>query len=659
MTVNLKIGLIPIVMMFVLIGCGGGKEGQTVSLQVGQIKITPDSGSVAVGETQQFSAKVYDSGGNPMNAGAIGWASTNSTVAGVSAAGLVTAGAPGETVITASSQNVVSNPVLLKVTPGPIASIEVSPLKAAVGQGGTFQFTATAKDSLGNQLNEIAGSPITFIWKTDNMTQVTIDDGGKATGVAAGSAQITASTSDGKVISNPASLEVGSCPVANVPASIEISPSKATVPGGGSHAVQFAAVSKNTDGVIICNDPNNPFAWTVSTSIATIDQTGLATTGTAFGTTLVTATQGNVSATATLIVEFFHPPVQYSTGAGPQSVAIADYNLDGLLDLATANLDGRDVSILLNKPAQPGVFNLPISTGTIASGLFSLTTGQFNNIVSSDIYPDLAVVDISGGALFSLLNNGDGTMGVFEKVPLAGGPLFIASVDLNEDGQTDLLTANIANNTLTFFIGDGAGRFQSSPSFPPLGSGGNGPLLVSIDYFNGDSHRDLAVVNSGSDNVSVFLGDGKGRFTIALIPVGKQPVSIISGKFNQDAIRDIAVVSQGDATLQILLGNGDGTFFAGSPIQVVNPNGVLLTSITASDFNFDGLDDLAVTDGFNAQLIILINNLGNPGSFGEAERFFVGNNPQQVLSAGLRSNVPDLVVVNSGSNNVSILRHTQ
>ncbi|HLG22748.1 MAG TPA: FG-GAP-like repeat-containing protein, partial [Candidatus Manganitrophaceae bacterium] len=494
------------------------------------------------------------------------------------------------------------------------------------------------------------------------VTGVTLDPNGKATGVAAGSYQITASTSDGKVISNPASLDVGSCPVDTSPISIEISPSKATVPGGGSHAVQFAAVSKNTDGVIICNDPNNPFAWNVSnTSIAMIDQTGRAATGTAFGTTEVTVTQGGVSATATLTVGFFHPPVQYSTGAGPQSVAIADYNLDGLLDLATANLDGRDISILLNKPAQPGAFNLPISTGTIASGLFSLTTGLFNNIVSSDLYPDLAVVDISEGALFALLNNGDGTVEVFEKVPLAGGPLFIASVDLNEDGQTDLITANIANNTLTFFIGDGAGRFQSSPSFPPLGSGGSGPLSVSIDDFNGDSHRDLAVVNSGSDNASVFLGNGAGLFIKkAPIPVGKQPVSIISGEFNQDTIRDLAVVSQGDATLHILLGKGDGTFFAGNTIQVGAPNGTLLTSIAASDFDLDGLDDLAVTDGFNAHLIIFTNNNpGSPGSFGEAERFFVGTNPQQVLSGNFDSKDPDLVVVNSGSNNVSILRHTQ
>jgi hypothetical protein len=623
--------------------------------------IAPDSGSIIVGGAQQFTVKVYDPNGILVNGIALTWKSTDQTVATVNATGLVTALAPGDTVITASSQTMISNSVQVRVTPGPIASIALFPSQAAVDLGGQLQFTAIAKDSLGNQVTEVAGVPVansSFIWKTVplDIDAVIIDNNGKATGLAAGSYQITASTADGLIASNAASLTVGNCPVDTVPMSVEVSPSTRTV--GPGHTVQFIALSKNSAGQILCN---NSFSWSVvGSASATIDPaTGLATAGAAFETATLKATQGGVSSTASLIVSFFLQPTSYPAGAGPQSVAIADYNSDGFQDVATVNLDSRDISILLNRKTQAGLFDATISPGAIANGLLSLTAGLFNG---GDTSPDLAVVDINEGALYSLLNNGDGTMGIFKKILIPGGPVFVASADLNKDGRTDLMTANISANSVSILMADGAAASGFGPP-QPFGTGGVGPLFLSVGDFNGDSNPDLATVNSGSGNVSVLLGDGSGAFSSpnAPIAVGTQPVSLVSGRFDRNPTQDLAVASQGDGTASVLLGNGDGTFSSATPIAL--PAGEIPTSIAVGDFDSDGLDDLAVAvlSPPNDQIIIFRNHsdtLG-PGRFVEAQRFFVGKNPQQVVSGVFASPGPDLAVVNSGSNDVSVLLHSK
>lgn len=655
MRTNIKIAFVLFAFLFASAGCGGGGSGSNPS-PVGQIVIAPDTGSIVVGGAQQFTAKVYDPNGSLMSGITLTWESTDRTVATINAAGLVNALAPGETVITATSRTIVSNPVPVRVTPGPIATIEVLPLQAAVDLGGEFQFTAIAKDRFGNQVTEVAGVPVgnmSFVWKTvpPEADKVLIDPNGKATGLISGSYQITASTADGMVVGNATSLTVGSCPVDTVPITVEISPSTATA--GPGRTVQFTALSKNTAGQILCN---NTFIWSMvgSTSVTIDPAAGSATAGTTFETATVKATQGGVSSTASFVVSFFLPPTSYPAGSGPQSVAIADYNSDGLQDLATVNLDSRNISILMNRKAQAGLFDTTVSPGEIANGLLSLTAGLFNG----DASPDLAVVDINEGALYTLLNNGDGTMGIFKKILLSGGPVFVASADLNKDNRTDLVTANISADNISILMGDGAAASGFAPP-QPFGTGGVGPLFLSIGDFNGDADSDLAIVNSGSGNVSLLLGNGLGAFSSpnAPIAVGTQPVSLVSGKFDRNLTSDIAVVSQENGAVSILLGNGDGTFTPATPMAL--PAGNVPTSIAAGDFDSDGLDDLAVAvlSPPNDRIILFRNHSDTigPGRFVEAQRFFVGKNPQQVASGIFASPGPDLAVVNSGSNDVSIL----
>src|SRR5205823_28018 len=104
--------------------------------------------------------------------------------------------------------------------------------------------------------------------------------------------------------------------------------------------------------------------------------------------------------------------------------------------------------------------------------------------------------------------------------------------------------------------------------------------------------------NSGSNNVSVLLGNGDGTFQPALaFAVGGGPRSFAVGDFNGDGKPDLAVANKGSSpvgagSVSMLLGNGDGTFQPARTFQLSRAPG----SIAVGDFNGDGKQDLAIAN---------------------------------------------------------------
>src|SRR5207253_2103473 len=93
--------------------------------------------------------------------------------------------------ITAASEGQ-SGTAAITVTRVPVASVTVSPATANLQQGQTRQLTATPQDASGNALS---GRVVT--WASGNTAVATVSGSGLVSGVAAGSAAITA-TSEGK-----------------------------------------------------------------------------------------------------------------------------------------------------------------------------------------------------------------------------------------------------------------------------------------------------------------------------------------------------------------------------------------------------------------------------------------------------------------------------
>ncbi len=263
-----------------------------------------------------------------------------------------------------------------------------------------------------------------------------------------------------------------------------------------------------------------------------------------------------------------------TTNPWPQSVAVADFNGDGKLDLAVPVYSfltpASDLNILMGN-----------GDGTFTAGpTFPLIGQNINNAAVADFdgdgNPDLAVSFPDLDEIQILLGNGDGSFTPLPPIS-ATGVFVVATGDINKDGNADLVVVNPTPNTVTILLGNGDGTFtETTPiSTPGNGAGGEAliPVAVALGDFNRDGIADLAVVNGprfvqgAPGSVTILLGNGGGTFTAAAEApaTGGQPLFIAAGDLDGDGKPDLVVTNMnagypqpGDLT--VLLGNGDGTF---------------------------------------------------------------------------------------------------
>jgi hypothetical protein len=282
---------------------------------------------------------------------------------------------------------------------------------------------------------------------------------------------------------------------------------------------------------------------------------------------------------------------------------------------------------------------------------WSVAVGNFNR----DSHPDLAVV---GQNVAVLLGKGAGDFGKAKHFAAGRVPSGVAVGKLNRDTNPDLAVANFQSGDVSVLLGNGSGGFRAAKNFA-VGSVSH-PRSVAIGNLNGDSHRDLAVINhfGTSDpisRVSVLLGRGGGSFRKAKNFAVDTRQNIFSpaveiGRLNGDSHPDLAVANRSHDDVSILIGRGDGTFGAARNFAA----GDGPTSIVIGNFNSDSRPDLAVANYNSNNVSVLLGRRG--GSFRTAKNFAVGLHPTSVaighLGGGSRR---DLAVTNQNSNNVSVL----
>ena len=272
-----------LILMRMSIGCGGAYTAPTLTA----ITVSPTSASMPAGETQQFTAKaIYSNGVVTDVASSAKWTSSNLEIATITAGGLATAVAPGTATVSASFNGVTGTAKFNAATKA-VTSVAVSPPTASIPAGAAQQFTAMATYSDGST-GDVSS---TATWSSSTVSAATINAAGLATGVAAGSATVTASVGS---VSATATLTV----TAKALTAIAVSPATATVAAGQTQ--QFTATATYSDSSTA--NVTTAATWTTaSASVATITSGGLAT-GVAAGTTNVTAAMSGISATAALTV---------------------------------------------------------------------------------------------------------------------------------------------------------------------------------------------------------------------------------------------------------------------------------------------------------------------------------------------------------------------
>jgi hypothetical protein len=287
----------------------------------------------------------------------------------------------------------------------------------------------------------------------------------------------------------------------------------------------------------------------------------------------------------------------------PGAIAVGDFNGDGIPDLAVAPvLDEGNSEVLLGNG--DGTFTIAggsfgIGSDTITSN--AIAVGDFNGDGKLDLVETCASGDDQPCNLLLIQSgNGDGTFTLSCETPLSfAGSQSMAVGDFNGDGQPDVAVTNSGTNGVNVFLNKG-GCPSAVSAIPATG---DGPTSIAAADFNGDGKLDLAVANSGSNNVTILLGNGDGTFTAAASPTtGMAPNSIAVGDFNGDGIPDLAVANASSSSLTILLGNGDGTFTAATSPAADTGS----TSLVLADFNGDGKKDLVVANSADSSATALL-----------------------------------------------------
>lgn len=343
------------------------------------------------------------------------------------------------------------------------------------------------------------------------------------------------------------------------------------------------------------------------TGVAAGDLTGdgrpdLVTSNYSAGTATVLVNSSSASSSALS----FNPGTSYPTGAGatsPQALAIAGLNasFDGHLDVAVANTGTNKVAVLLGDGA--GGLGAPTEYATGAGP---------NSVIIADVSlnntTDLVTANYLANSVSVLTGNGFGVFAPKADFATGSSPVFVAVGDLNGDSKPDIVTANSVANTVSVL--------QNTSCYqPPLCNSlgfaahvdlmtGNGPYSVAISDLDGDGRPDLAVANNGAATVSVLLNTTAGAGgppTFAArtdfpTPPGTQSVAI--GDVNGDDRADLIVAG---GKLSILLGDGTGGF---GP-RTESTTGTSPYSVALADLNADDRLD-AATANFGASTVSVV-----------------------------------------------------
>jgi FG-GAP-like repeat/Putative Ig domain len=462
--------------------------------------------------------------------------------------------------------------------------------------------------------NAAAGNPVPFV-NQPLVPSSTAPGGSAFTLTVNGSGFISGATVNFNGTALTTTFVSGSQLTASVPAASIASAGTASItvtnptPGGGRSNVVYFPIAASEATISFANASGSPVAAPYSAYAAVVadfngdSKPDLAVEGVFSLAILLGNGDGTFSAASGSPINLISP----SQASDPiaSGLVLGDFNNDGKIDLAVLDSGYSTDNVPLFLGNGDGTFTPSSAPGTTnAMTGCSIAPADFNH----DGNLDLAVGNGIYGGVSILLGYGDAAFNLVSP-PSTPAPVFtgcsVAVGDFNGDGILDMAIPDSTDNTVTIFLGDGDGTFTQATGSPISISGG--PSAIAVGDFNGDGKLDLAITNGSTNTVTILLGNGDGTFTQATgspIAVGNTPDAIVAADFLNNGKLDLAVANFTDNTVTLLLGNGDGTFTPSSNSPIAVGNGP--TSLAVGDFNGDGRLDLVVTNQTDGTVSILI-----------------------------------------------------
>jgi cysteine-rich repeat protein len=281
------------------------------------------------------------------------------------------------------------------------------------------------------------------------------------------------------------------------------------------------------------------------------------------------------------------------TGDDLRQISVLDVDGDQVLDFATSAKVGGAVfaGVLLNK-----------GDASFSAGSFLFAGNDIRDVGLADLdgdqLPELIALDFPSNTLRTFKSIGSGDFETsFVSVPVGAQPVALSTVDIDQDGDLDVITIN-ASGSFSVLL-NSAGILSEEKRALTNGT----PIALTTADFDGDGLLDIAVTKqAGGDFISLFT-------QIATQPIDFQPGGnfaapnnprgLIAADVDLDGDTDIAVTSESTSNVTILVNDGVAQFAAAEPTIGTTPNP---KKITAGDINRDGLVDF-VTAGQDLGII--------------------------------------------------------
>lgn len=448
------------------------------TLPVSSLSVTPTAANVIVGQSMPLTANALAPDGSTLAGETVTWSSSDASVATVSSAGSVTGVAPGTAQVQATSSGVTSavEVSVSPVPPVPVATVTLTPSPATVVAGATVQLEAATLDANGAALT---GRSISWTSSDQNILKVSAT--GLVTGVAAGSATVTA-TSEGQT--GTSTVQVNPSVVAV--ASVALSSTSATLAVGQS--LQLVATAKDAGGNTLTGRTTT---WTSSSAgVAGVSSSGLVA-ATAAGSATITATVEGHTATASISVSspVAPPPPTPTTRVGhyvaPNGSSSGNGSITSPWDLA---------SVLGGSKGVAAGDTVWVRGGTYRGQFVNYMNGNSSQQIVVRAYPgERATIDgnvIVFGSYVSLWG-----LEVMNSNPVASGAL---GVNMKAPGS------RLINMVIHDAGSSGVGAWNEAPNAQIYGSLiYNNGTHTNFDhgiYFNGNSGTKYLTDNIVFDN---------------------------------------------------------------------------------------------------------------------------------------------------------------
>ena len=213
-----------------------------------------------------------------------------------------------------------------------------------------------------------------------------------------------------------------------------------------------------------------------------------------------------------------------------------------------------------------------------------------------------------------------------QAVPVRSQPGFLHVGDLDGDGDPDLLTANVNDNTISVRLNDGHGIYGGNEGIVFGSEGISGLAAGDVD---GDGYPDLVTWGGKATVARIWHNDGTGHFTqVWGVEMGSDDPSASLGDVDGDGDLDLLFASwAGKGKVVVRFNDGTGTFGGGSSVAV----GSYPSAPALGDVDNDGDLDLVTANygGIRQSVSVRLND--GHGTFGGTLDVTAGTYSQEVV----------------------------